>query len=672
MTPLPSLCTRSLLVLVATAALTAAADAQVFTRVTDPANPIVTDPGAPGFAGAAWIDFDEDGRPDLFVGGQALYRNLGGGAFAKIVIPNLGPVLGVSWADFDNDGDADLMTAGGTNNGQHGSRLFRNDGGQFNLVTIGPIADSLGNVGWSPAWGDYDGDGWVDLVIAQPFGFTGFGPNLLFHNEGGGVLTRDLATDVTVGTAPYTVPSWSDFDLDGDLDLSIGSGPANGTKGPDYFYRNLTVEGGSPRLDRITAGALATDTRDGQIVNWIDYDNDGDLDVFITNYNNSVNHLYRNDAGTMVKMTSVQVGSIVADLGWNLANLWDDFDNDGDLDCFVGRTSGFNNRYYRNNGGTFVTVSQGTLTSTPAGTAVTADYDQDGDVDLYLSAATTAKALYRNDLANGNHWLELRLIGTTSNRSAIGARVRARAVINGVAVWQMREVSAQNSFNGHGSFVVHFGLGSATAVDSVEIHWPRGQVTRREGVAADQILTITEDAATPNLFALIAAAVRGRDVTLTWQGAGLDHRAAIVERRRADEAWSQAGQAERAGEDRVTFVDRDLAAGSWGYRLGVDDGGTMSFTAETRVDVGGNPLWLRADPTAGTSLALEFELPRDGEVALQLFDTGGRRVAARDLGVLGSGRHAERIDVASLGAGVYWVRLRHAGRSVTTRTTVLR
>jgi hypothetical protein len=458
------------------------------------------------------------------------------------------------------------MIASGINGG-HGSRFWRNDGGAFTQITAGVIGDSLGNVGWSCAWGDYDVDGFVDLVIAQAQGFTGSGPNRLLHNQSDGTFVRDLTTDVTVGTAPYTVPSWSDFDLDGDLDLSIGAGPANGTLGPDYFYRNLRIEGGTPLLDRITTGALATDLRDGQIVNWIDYDNDGDLDCYITNYQNRANHLYRNDAGTYVRMTGAIAGPIVTDIGVNVASVWNDYDNDGDLDCFVGRSGGHACRYYRNEGnGSFTSQSMGALTSAPVGTAVAADYDRDGDVDLYLSAGGPSKGLFENVSGNGN-WIEARLIGTMSNRSAIGARIHVLATIGGQPVWQMREVSAQNSFNGHSEFTLHVGLGDATTIQELRIVWPRGLVETLRDLPADSLYTLIEGegAPTPVAASLVAWSVSERGVELTWHGSELGGAEIAVERRREGGEWVTIDRVFAEAGGLVVYVDATATPGRWAY-----------------------------------------------------------------------------------------------------------
>ena len=638
------------------------ANAQTFTRITDPTNPIATDPASPAmFAGASWMDFDGDGHSDLFVSNLGLYRNLGGGVFTKVNVPQNTTRLGNSWADVDNDGDLDLATVGVAGFG--GARLFLNQGpAGFARMLDGVLADSIGLAGWACAWGDYDADGRVDLVI------TGFGNatqrNSLIRNLGGGLFARDNSTDVTVDPAPHTVPSWSDFDLDGDLDLSIGAGPANGTLGPDFFYRNAGA-GAIPRLDRITSGALATDVRDGQICNWIDYDNDGDLDVYITNYNSQANHLYRNDAGTLVRV--LDAGPIVTDVGVNTASVWSDFDNDGDLDCFVSRGP---NRYYRNEGnGTFTSVVL-SLTQVGSYTAAAADYDEDGDVDLFLNAsATTSKGLYRNDLAPGRHWLRVRLTGAASNRAAIGARIRVHATIGGQAVWQLREVSAQNSFNGHSDLELHVGLGDAIGIDSLEVTWPSGRQELLRDVAVDRRLNLIEgDSPTPVAVSLVQADVTGRDVSLVWYASGDLPAGTVVQRASgADGPWRALGPATESG-DRVTYVDRDAPAGRLRYRLAwLEEGGERS-SAAVEVEVFDLALAVRAIGLDGARVA--FMLPKPGGARLDVLDLSGRRLQHIDLGVLPAGRHTRELANPAP-AGVYFLRLSTPTHSVTSRMVVV-
>lgn len=518
--------------------LTVAAGAQNFTQVTE-GNIVSTRMNS---VSASWVDADNDGDLDLFVSnasistGNYLYRNLlketGNANFNRWIAGDLatpGPgSFGHSWADYDNDGDLDCYVAG-----RAASRLYRNESdGNFTQVTIGDIG-TLDNRGFACAWGDYNNDSYVDLVIALPAGFNGlpFKSNHLFLNNGDGSFTKidSGATPITSGQAPYTVPSWSDYDLDGDLDLFIGSGPVNGTTGPDFLYRNLLVENGTEPFERITSGIIAATLRDGQVFNWIDYDNDRDLDVYITNYwggmpNGLPNELYRNDDGNFTRITS---GDLVTDESFSLASVWQDFDNDGDLDVYVATEVGQNNNYYSNNGdGTFTKVTNSVVTNTNLAAtwgATAGDYDNDGDMDIFAPTLGPEKnsvfrknLLFRNDLANGNSWINITCVGMLSNKAAIGAKVHARAIINGNSVWQMREISTQNSFNGHNSLRVHFGLGNAAKIEELVFQWPSGVVDVMTDVDVNQFITVTETAslakapgssdseisALPNKFAL--------------------------------------------------------------------------------------------------------------------------------------------------------------------------
>ncbi len=473
--------------------------AQTFVRVTEASNPIAVDLGDQSYNGSSWVDYDSDGKLDLFVNRGKLYHNEGNGVFTRIVNHGIGAGLlqglgsGNSWADIDNDGDLDCFYSGAR------SKLYCNEGnGVFTAINVGDIGSSVDTRGWSSAWADYDNDGFVDLVITHPAAFVGTPTtNHLFRNEGGARFTRVTNSDVVTGLAPYTVATWADYDDDGDQDLFIGSGPA-GSVAPDYLYKNLLKESGTATLQRITSGAWATELRDGQNYNWIDYDNDGDLDMYLTNYAGTTggmaNHMYRNDNGAFTKITT---GAIVTDREVSLGNIWADFDNDGDLDCLVTNEGGAPNRYYTNNGnGTFTRVTTLPFLTKPAASnnagATAGDYDNDGDLDLFLVGQSTAAALYRNELNTGAKWLSISCEGTVSNRSAIGLSVRAKATINGQSVWQRREISAQNGFNSHNSLRVHFGLGNAAQVDSLIFIWPSGAREVQTNVATNQILHVVE------------------------------------------------------------------------------------------------------------------------------------------------------------------------------------
>ncbi len=172
---------------------------------------------------------------------------------------------------------------------------------------------------------------------------------------------------------------------------------------------------------------------------------------------------------------------------------WADVDNDGNLDLLVTNLGGQNEFFYLNNGdGTFTKITQGNLVNSGRGSngAVFTDYDWDGFLDLFVANFTQNNWLFRNK-GNANDWLAVKCVGTASNRSAIGTRVRAKATIGGKTVWQLREISNGDRV-GNGTLTAHFGLGDATRIDTLRIEWPSGIVDELHDVAAKQSMTVTE------------------------------------------------------------------------------------------------------------------------------------------------------------------------------------
>lgn len=456
--------------------------AQNFIKITDTTNAIVSSQFFGTYFGSSWVDIDNDGYPDLYVNRKGLFRNNGNGNFSLsgTVLETDISNLSNTWADYNNDGFIDCWV---TSTGAPTSFLYKNNGdGSFTKIVSGEIGDSSYNTGWGNAWADYDNDGYPDLVIAAANAFgTVNHSNRLYHNNGDGSFSRVDVHGLTDTLAPFTVPTWSDYDQDGDMDLFIGTGPG-GSVGLDNMYKNMLTETGVANLVRLNLPPLSTDLQDGQVWNFIDYDNDGDLDACLTNYASSVtNRLYRNNNGAYERMTAAQVGTIVSDLGLFLANNWGDFDNDGDQDCFITR-QGANPLYYNNNGdGTFTRLDNTAFAQNPGNNfgATAADYDKNGTLDLYVTGGTASNGLYKNELTNGYSWVNIKCIGggpqsNLSNKSAIGTKVKAKATINGVSVWQFREVLAQNSFNSMNMLNVHMGFGNATVIDSLVIIWPGG------------------------------------------------------------------------------------------------------------------------------------------------------------------------------------------------------
>ncbi|MBK7872452.1 MAG: VCBS repeat-containing protein [Saprospiraceae bacterium] len=462
-----------------------------FTKMTDTTNPIITFPFNPGeiYRGAAWVDVDNDRDIDLFVAPRFLFLNDSVGTFRSVDfgfsdIPV--PTNGVSWADVDNDGDLDFFLA------SRPSKLYLNNGNaQFTSQAL--TTDTIST--WGCTFGDGNNDGWIDLVGAHAFGFhADTSASFYFLNDRSGNLNLSpIAYDFTTTTAPYTVPYWSDFDLDGDLDLFIASGPG-GAPGPDFHYRNMKIETGKDSLARITDLPFATQQQDGQCYNFVDYDNDGDLDVCLTNWVGAPNRFFVNESGIYV----AKAMPFTASVGTALSNSWGDYDNDGDLDVIISNGppagSGQPAKYYQNDGnGNLVDTNVGFAAAPGTSSVTNGDYDNDGDLDVFVNGNLAGRGLYQNtSLTANNGWVNITCAGTTSNRAAIGAKLRLKAIINGSSVWQMREISAQNTFQGQNDLRVHFGLGDATKIDSLIIQYLGGATDIFTNLTPNQFYTTNE------------------------------------------------------------------------------------------------------------------------------------------------------------------------------------
>ncbi len=488
--------------------------AQLFTRMTD-AGPIVTD--AFLSSGASWTDINDDGWPDLYALGETtnrFYLNNQDGTFSSISGDDFVISKGVGnisiWADYDNDGYLDLFLGNTTTqlggNTVAPNFLYRNGGPPSHQMAVVNIGEAI-NASPSASWIDYDQDGDVDLFAAGASISGGAGAfDLFYRNDGNGVLNQ--AEDVQVlktraGIGTHDV--WIDYDNDSDQDLFV----LNWGR-PNELYKSLLAEKGNPNLfESVSSNGLLDDAGLDISSSWGDYDNDGDFDVFIAFSNNTRDRIYRNNGdGTF---TPILDGPIVSNATSSTFGIWGDYDNDGDLDLFVARI-GLNPArpalYKNDGGGEFVAASQAEvgdiLTDIPGPQAgAWGDYDNDGDLDVYVltyanpnrsTGVPQPNYLIRNDLDNNNHWLNVKCVGRLSNRSAVGAKVSVKAMINGQAVWQKRYVSGgASSFVFQSELRAHFGLGDAASVDSLKIEWPSGVTQIIENVSADQFITVTEE-----------------------------------------------------------------------------------------------------------------------------------------------------------------------------------
>ena len=531
-------------------------------------------------AGVVVLDYDGDGHQDIYVPmahddrspcndasydcgprSNALYRNEGDGTFtqsaneARVSDPE-GIGNGGCAADFDNDGHQDLFL---TNWGS--SKLFHNSGdGTFADVTdaasVGDPDDTYRSMGC--AWGDYDRDGYVDLVVVRhmhedqlsrkgdPLSSTALRALSLYHNGGDGSfnnVTHLLGDDSKPGVLTFGSiedpdktagnvwgagfqPGWADFNSDGYPDLYVVNDFGKLIQ-PNVLWRNDGVgDDGSWTFTDVSSESGADAAMFGMGLAVGDYNLDGHLDMFITNLGRPV-LLANNGEGLTFTDTTLEAGVDIGYFeGFNCLRddrrqgfagcsmkrvtwgvVFFDYDNDGDEDLYV--ASGFldfdptsnpekqPNALLRNDGdGSFTDVWEISGADDPGygrGT-VYLDYNNDGCLDLYVANLGTSAVsaqhakLFENRCDWGNSWLIIGTVGTASNRNGIGARI---TVVAGEKT-QIREVSAGGSNKSQSMLPVHFGLGKAEVVDSIQVRWPSGTVQTLRDVAVNQRITIVE------------------------------------------------------------------------------------------------------------------------------------------------------------------------------------
>lgn len=464
-----------------------------WSKITDPSNPISHYTTIFPYVGGTFVDMNNDNLIDIHAAPTSVYFNLGNGRFALLTPFNYSPLnatAGSSWADADNDGDVDCAIAGTP------SKIFYNEGaGKF--LDVSDFFPGFAFYGsWGCAIGDYNNDKLPDIIFAHAQNFHPPFPTSACKLYS----RRDTTTNIfeitgypfTQDPSSYTNPYWSDYDMDGDMDLFIASGPVNGVGALDPCYRNMKMETGLDTLIKMTTELFALQVQDGQCYNFIDYDNDGDFDLCLTNYYSVPTRFYKNNNGVYISISTPFTTATT-----NIANCWGDYDNDGDLDVIITNDNAIT-RYFRNDAGIFVYLEGGLSTPTATNGVANGDYDNDGDLDVFFNGVgnngnTTSVGLYRNDTVAGNrNWVNIKLTGTTSNRSAIGALVTLKSVINGSIVRQIREVNAQNSFQGQNDLRVHFGLGNSEIIDTLIIKWPDGLYDRYSNISLNRFYDAIE------------------------------------------------------------------------------------------------------------------------------------------------------------------------------------
>ena len=492
-------------------------------------------------SGGGFFDYDNDGYLDIYLINarpqreqtnaapptNVLYHNNGDGTFTDATrvagVADTGYGVGATTGDYDNDGDVDLYL---TNFGHN--VLYQNNGdGTFtNVAETTQVADA----GWgtSCAFADFDNDGFLELYVTNYANYTLDAhktcyrhniavycgpssyppqPDLFYHNNGDGTFTNLTAQSglLSVPAAHGLGVAVGDADNDGDPDIYVAN---------DQDFNFLFENRGDGIFEEIglLSGVSCSDTgkaEAGMGVAFADYDNDGKLDLTVSNFQNETNTLYHNEGDNFFIDTTIPTG--IAEhthryLGWGIGFL--DYDNDGYKDIFVANghtmdniaevdrstTTPQQNLLFRNLGnGQFVDITaqmgEGFALRKTSRASAFGDYDNDGDIDILITNWNQTADLLRNDGGNRNNWVQVQAIGTKSNSSAIGARIK---VVTG-ELTQYAEVKSSGSYLAFSDLRVHFGLNDAKNIDLLEIRWPSGIVDTATNLSVNQRFIAVED-----------------------------------------------------------------------------------------------------------------------------------------------------------------------------------
>jgi hypothetical protein len=479
--------------------------------------------------GAAFLDYDQDGFIDLYVcngrwidgfskgeksktrTGNRLYRNMGDGTFTDVTekagVETNGYGMGACVGDIDNDGYPDLFVS------NYGPNvLFRNNGnGTFTDITKKAGVSGGNECSVGAAWLDYDNDGLLDLYVGNyvffdpdykyyyaPDGFPGpmaydSQKDVLYHNKGNGIF-EDVtdAMGITDMDGRAMGVGAADYDDDGFMDIYVANDHTM-----NYLWHN---EAGKRFTDAgIKSGTAFSQAGEATVsmsVDFADYNNDGLLDLFLSD--DKYCSLYQNLGNGVFDDRSYPAGIAIAAgqfVGWSSSFI--DYDNDGDEDIFkingaLKHLYGMEDQLFQNTGGNFkdVSVENGAYFKKEfvGRGACFGDYDNDGDIDAYIVNLNDSGVFLRNNKGNSGNWIILNLVGTKSNKDALGAKVMLTA---GGTVQTAQKIST-TGYLSQNDPRLHFGLADKTLIEKIEIKWPSGSIQLIENIKPNQILTIQE------------------------------------------------------------------------------------------------------------------------------------------------------------------------------------
>ncbi|MFZ1320225.1 MAG: FG-GAP-like repeat-containing protein [Ignavibacteria bacterium] len=434
---------------------------------------------------AASADYDNDGDLDIVVTGLndncsgcniniLFYRNDGDGNFTRIYDNAIAQTSvrsqGLAWADYDNDGWMDLFICCIENTR---NKLFHNDGnGNFTEVTSGEIVTEL-NSSQFCAWADYDKDGWLDIYVTNRYGTYS---NRLYKNNGDGTFTKILSGSIANDIAESRGCAWGDYDNDGWPDLYV----TNYSGQNDFLYHN-NQDGTFSRIFNVPMVNVNSWASAAQ---WIDFDNNGVLDLYVTNNDRNNTHYYNHGNGNFTVNNSLPSND-----GKGYGFTSGDYDNDGLTDLFICNINNLN-KLYKNNGASMFTKVTNEIISQEGNNSTTSslfDYNMDGKLDLIVTNrfGYLYNYLYKN-IGNTGNYITVKLNGCTSNRNAIGAKI----TVHTGNMKQYKEVSS--SWDTQNYLWPHFGIGNYNMIDSLIVEWPSDQITKYYNFDGNRIVSVDE------------------------------------------------------------------------------------------------------------------------------------------------------------------------------------
>ncbi len=480
--------------------------------------------------GASFLDFDQDGYIDLYLSNGTwiegfsgsekpevmpenhLYRNNGDGTFEDVTkragANDPAYSMGAAIGDFNNDGYPDIYVC------NYGANiLYKNNGnGTFTNVTKRAKVAGGNECSIGAVWLDYDNDGFLDLYVGNYLGFDpnykyfyapdGFpGPmaydaqsDILYHNNGDGSfeeVTQSMGIVDTDGRAMGV--GTADYDDDGFMDIYVANDHTL-----NYLWHN---DEGKKFTDRGTmsgtAFSQAGEATVSMSVDFADYNSDGLLDIFLSD--DTYCSLYENLGNGIFSDRSYPAGIATAAgqfVGWTSSFI--DYDNDSDMDLF--KTNGALKHLYGQEDQLFENMGDGKFKEVSNDLskyfqeeyvgrgACLGDYDNDGDMDIYIANLNSRGMFLRNNKGNQNNWLIINLIGTSSNRDGIGSRIK----ISSGGKTQIAQKKSMTGYLSQNDPRLHFGLAKNSAIEKIEIKWPSGKIQVLENVSPNQILTVKE------------------------------------------------------------------------------------------------------------------------------------------------------------------------------------